>query len=173
MRPLSESEQVWQRIEADVARNLNLANKAPIGTVQKLFKLLSLFVTEPPNATKTGSREVTITDLSVPPHGRAMILTVLKEKTAEQFDQCLVTDPRATVLLAEWAKDLVNFAKGKEKVEGDEEALKMTARPLMEVSFNIFFLFFFPFIPFLAVSPLPLQAIRTPCDYCPLMTVNL
>ena len=135
MRPLSESEQVWQRIEADVARNLNLANKAPIGTVQKLFKLLSLYVTEPPNAAKMNTREATITELSVPPHGRIMMLTALKEKTSEQFDGCLVTDPRATVLLAEWAKDLAVYAKGKGKVQGDEEALVVTARPLMEVSY--------------------------------------
>jgi hypothetical protein len=134
VKPLTESEKVWQKVEPEIRRNLNLANKAPIGTVQKLFKLLSLYVTEPPNATKTGLRDARPTDLSVPCFGRNTILNYLKDSTQDQFDQCFVTDPRATVLLAEWAKDLASFAKGKSVVDCDDQALKSTSRPLMEVS---------------------------------------
>lgn len=163
LKPLSESEQVWHKIETEVRRNLALANKAPIGTVQKLFKLLSLYVTEPLNATKTGVREATVTDLSVPPMGRIAILSALKDKTEEQFDTCFVTDPRATVLLADWARDLALLAR-KGKARGgvdDEAALKMTARPLMEVSDLIVFccsspsfVFFYP-IPYFSRPSAP------------------
>ncbi|KAL7005966.1 hypothetical protein EMMF5_004507 [Cystobasidiomycetes sp. EMM_F5] len=129
----AESELVWQRIEPEVRKQLALANKAPISAVSKLFKYLSLYVTEPEDATSTGVREAMVTSLSVPPDARRYLLHTIKEITKEAFDECFVTDPRATVLLVEWAKDLVPLAKGKAKIDAHYQALKATARPLLEV----------------------------------------
>lgn len=131
--PQSAADRIWETIDKDVERLLKIANRAPNKSVRKLFDLMVAFVTEPENASARNIRDAKITNLKVPPKGRKAILECVAYETNEDFDTVFVVDPRATVLLAAWVKDLARIAKGKEK-EFDDEAIKNQSRLVMEVS---------------------------------------
>lgn len=150
--PPTKSQQAWFDIKKECTRSLMYANQAPHKTVMKLFKLLKPFVDEPEGATsRPESREAFTTDLSMPAEARAAILEVIRDETQNEFDTIFVVDPRATLLLHEWARDLANIAKGKYTGDEDVQALKGTARLLMEVSL----VFFRAYAPLFGLPSLP------------------
>ena len=109
----------------------------------KMFKLLTPFVSEPPDATmRQGTREAFITELRVPAEARLAILDVIKDDTNDDFDVIFVVDPRATTLLYEWTKDLALIAKGKYTGPESAEEIKKTSRSLLAVSRTSFSLSF-------------------------------
>jgi hypothetical protein len=135
----AQSEEHWKLNLKEIERALPLANNSPNKTVRKLFDRLGVYVIEPEGASTRGERDASVTDLSVPPEGRALILETIKEETLEDFDTVFVVDPRATVLIADWVKDLALIAKGKSTRNDamDQTAIKKTARVTLEVSFDV------------------------------------
>jgi hypothetical protein len=147
-RPVqTEADRIWDSIQKEISRHLKIANRAPNKSVRKLFDLMSAFVTEPEGASARNIRDAKATDLKVPARGRKAILETISAETHEDFDTVFVVDPRATVLVAAWVKDLARIAKGKDK-EPEDDLIKGQSRLVMEVSW------FFRFG--LAFSPLPL-----------------
>lgn len=131
-KPPTESEMAWEAIEGELKRILQQVNRTPISTVQRLFKLLhsKRFVTDNSGGEKSKGMEM----LSVPPEGRQMILSVLRERSNGDFDECFVTDPRAPSLLEVWVRDLSDLAKKGPSSNPDARALSATGLPLLEVS---------------------------------------
>lgn len=144
--PQSEADRVWDGIEKDINRLLKIANRAPNKSVRKLFDLMSAYVTEPEGASARNIRDAKATDLKVPARGRKSILETISAETNESFDVVFVVDPRATVLVAAWVKDLARIAKGKDK-EPEDDAIKAQSRLVMEVSVRLRFLFFSSTLP--------------------------
>ena len=135
----AQSEEHWRLNLKEIERALSLANNSPNKTVRKLFDRLGVYVTEPEGASTRGERDASVTDLSVPPEGRTLILETIKEETLEDFDTVFVVDPRATVLIADWVKDLALIAKGKSTRNDamDQAAIKKTGRVTLEVSLDV------------------------------------
>lgn len=134
-QPPTQDQQEWNEIRKEMERTLHQATRSPHKTVMKMFKLLAPFVSEPPDATsRQGSREAFITDLRLPAEARLAILDVIKDETSDDFDVIFVVDPRATILLYEWTKDLALVAKGKYTGPESAEEIKKTSRSLLAVS---------------------------------------
>ncbi|KAK9897521.1 hypothetical protein P389DRAFT_58021 [Cystobasidium minutum MCA 4210] len=131
-QPPTQDQQEWNEIRKEMERTLHQATRSPHKTVMKMFKLLAPFVSEPPDATsRQGSREAFITDLRLPAEARLAILDVIKDETSDDFDVIFVVDPRATILLYEWTKDLALVAKGKYTGPESAEEIKKTSRSLL------------------------------------------
>lgn len=163
--PLTQGQKIWAAMKKDMERILHQASRSPHKTVNRMFKLLEPFVSEPPDATsRQGSREAFTTEILCPADLRITLLEVIKDDTNDDFDVIFVVDPRATVLLHEWTRDLALIAKGKYKGGEDPKEIMKTSRSLMAVScpFSTFVCFFTSsaFPPLLSYGFSPLTFLR-------------